>query len=130
MGMTLNLTWGEAPNKMDNKSILKKANAAISDGDYEGFLAHCTDDTTWNFVGDKILHGKEAIRAYMKKTYLEPPKFDVENLVAENDFVVALGKITLKENGRDVEYSYCDNWRFVDGKMAELKAFVISCQIK
>jgi ketosteroid isomerase-like protein len=29
------------------------------------------------------------------------------------------------EDGKMVDYSYCDVWRFRDGKMAELKAFVI-----
>jgi uncharacterized protein len=27
-------------------------------------------------------------------------------------------------------YSYCDVWRFRDGKMVELKAFVIKTEIK
>lgn len=110
---------------MDNKSILKKANIAIANGNYEEFLSYCTDDTIWNFVGDQILEGKESVRKYMEKTYVKPPEFDVENLVAENDFVIATGKITLKENGKDEQYQYCDVWKFRDGKMAELKAFVI-----
>ncbi len=35
----------------NNKVILEKANAAIYLGDHEGFLAYCTDDTEWTFVG-------------------------------------------------------------------------------
>jgi len=110
---------------MDNKDILKRANNAITAGDYEEFLSHCTDDTTWNFVGDKILQGKDSVRKYMAETYVKPPRFVVENIIAENDFVTAIGNITLTENGKDKNYTYCDVWRFRDGKMAELKAFVI-----
>jgi len=111
---------------MNNKAILKKANAAITEGDNEGFLTFCTEDTEWTFVGDQTLRGKEAVRQYMAKVYEEPPKFMVENLIAEGEFVTALGKIRMKdENGETVDYSYCDVWRFRDGKMAELKAFVI-----
>ena len=109
-----------------NKTILEKANAAITKGDHEGFLFFCTDDTEWTFVGDKTLRGKEAVRQYMATTYVEPPKFMVDNLIAEGDFVTALGKITMKdEAGKTTDYSYCDVWRFEDRKMAELKAFVI-----
>ena len=109
-----------------NKEILATANAAVSAGDHEGFLAFCTDDTTWTFVGDQTLQGKEAVRAYMAAVYFEPPKFMVENLIAEGDFVTAIGKINLKnEGGKTVAYAYCDVWRFEHGKMAELKAFVI-----
>lgn len=112
--------------KTDNKTILKKANALITQGDYEGFLHYCTDDTTWTFVGDTTLNGKEEVRQYMAMVYNEPPKFMVETLVAEGDFVTAIGKITMKDSkGNSTDYSYCDVWRFNDGKMAELKAFVI-----
>src|SRR5690606_25362119 len=110
----------------NNKTILEKANVAIAKGDNEGFLSYCTEDTKWVFVGDITLQGKEAVRQYMAKTYLEPPKVVVENLIAENDFVTAIGKISLKdENEETANYLYCDVWRFRDGKMAELKAFVI-----
>ncbi|QRR04009.1 nuclear transport factor 2 family protein [Dyadobacter sandarakinus] len=111
---------------MNNKSILEVANAAITKGDYEGFLSFCTEDTTWTFVGEQTLQGKEAVRKYMAATYQEPPKFIVENLIAEGDFVTALGQITLKDvNGNRTDYSYCDVWEFREGKMAALKAFVI-----
>ncbi|SIN70385.1 nuclear transport factor 2 family protein [Chitinophaga niabensis] len=111
---------------MNNKAILEKANAAIMEGDHEGFLILCTEDTEWTFIGDRTLRGKEAVRQYMASTYVEPPEFMVENLIAEGDFVTAIGKISLKnEDGKTINYAYCDVWRFRDGKMAGLKAFVI-----
>ncbi|WP_207427975.1 nuclear transport factor 2 family protein [Pedobacter sp. SYSU D00535] len=109
-----------------NKAILEKANAAIIKGDNEGFLCYCTEDTRWVFIGDKTLQGKDAVRHYMATAYKEPPRFIVENLIAEGDFLTAIGTITMKNGqGIMVDYSYCDVWRFRDGKMAELKAFVI-----
>jgi ketosteroid isomerase-like protein len=113
----------------NNKEILKKANAAITDGDYERFLSFCTDNTIWTFIGDETLRGKEAVRQYMAKTYVEPPKFKVDNLIGEGDFVTAVGEISLKDNdGKMIHYLYCDVWRFSEGKMAELKAFVVKTE--
>jgi len=110
----------------NNKQILIKANEAISKGDHEGFLQHCTEDTRWNFVGDQVLEGKEAVRKWMLTEYSEPPRFDTQNLIAEDDYVTALGSITLiREKGVSVQYNYCDVWRFREGKMAELTAFVV-----
>ncbi|MBD1865492.1 MULTISPECIES: nuclear transport factor 2 family protein [Trichocoleus] len=115
----------------NNKAILEAANAAIAAGNYEGFLSFCTDDTKWTFVGDKTLNGKEAIRQYMAETYIKPPKFTVVNLIAEGDFVTAVGDITLEDaDGKAAYYSYCDVWRFRGGKMVELKAFVIKNKVK
>ena len=111
----------------DNKAILTRANAANERGDYEGFLAHCTDDAVWEFVGDRILRGKQAVRQYMADTYRQPPRFTVERMIAEGDWVTVLGEIELPDTaGRPVRYAYCDVWRFRDGKLAELKAFVIT----
>jgi ketosteroid isomerase-like protein len=111
---------------LTNKEILEKANAAIRKGDNEGFLTYCTEDTEWIFVGDQTLKGKEAVRQYMAVAYAEPPNFMVDTLIAEGDFVTAIGKISMQnEAGKMVDYSYCDVWKFRDGKMAELKAFVI-----
>jgi len=55
-----------------------------------------------------------------------PPKFEVHRMVAEGDCVVAIGELTLKDDaGSDTRNAYCDVWRFRDGKMAQLQAFVI-----
>jgi uncharacterized protein (TIGR02246 family) len=114
-----------------NKAILEEANAHVARGDYEGFLSFCTDDTHWTFVGDRTLKGKEAVRQYMAVTYTEPPKFTVDNSIAEGEYLTVLGEITIKEaDGKATHYSYCDVWRFRDDKLAELMAFVIKTQFK
>ena len=114
----------------NNKAILEKGNAAIAEGDNEGFLSLCADDTEWTFVGDKTLKGKEAVRQWMAATYTEPPKFKVENLIAEGEYLTALGDITMKdEDGKAAHYSYCDVWRFRGGRIVELKAFVIKTEV-
>lgn len=77
------------------------------------------------------LRGKDAVRQWMAATYKEPPKFIVSNLIAEGDFVTALGNITMKdEDDKEAHYSYCDVWRFRNGKMVELIAFVIKSGVQ
>ena len=113
----------------ENMAVLEEANAAVAVGNYEKFLSFCDDDTEWTFVGDRILKGKEAVRQYMATTYFEPPKFTVTNSIAEGEFLTVLGDITIKdEDGKATLYSYCDIWRFRDGKIVELRAFVIKAE--
>ncbi|MGJ1193813.1 MULTISPECIES: nuclear transport factor 2 family protein [Sphingobacterium] len=114
---------------MKNITILHTANEFIAKGDYESFLAYCTAETKWVFIGERILHGKEEVRAYLKEFYQEPPVFDVEKSIEEGDFVMVTGEIRLRnKDGKYDYFDYCDIWRFEDGKMAELKAFVIEKQ--
>jgi uncharacterized protein len=110
----------------DNKLALKMANEAISAGDIEGFLSFCDDGIHWVTIGGDAIQGKETVRQWMKTEYVEPPRFSVKDLVAEGDLVVALGQIETRDSdGRIVLSSYCDVWRFRNGKMVELRAFVI-----
>lgn len=112
-----------------NKATLRRANAAIVEGNNEGFLAFCADDIEWTTVGDNTLKGKEAVRRWMVTAYAEPPRFTVADLIAEGDFVVACGDITVKdEHGAAIHSTYSDVWRFRDGKMVELRAFVIKTE--
>jgi len=120
-----NLNFKKTIN-MKNTSILVNANEHVRKGEYEAYLSYLTEDTKWVFVGERTLLGKEAVRQYIKDFYLSPPVFDMEKAIEEGDFVTATGNIALKNvNGEYDHYSYCDIWRFDNGKLAELKAFVI-----
>lgn len=109
-----------------SKAVLLAANAAISKLDFEGFLDNCTDDVQWTMVGSPTIKGKEAVREWMKETYIEAPNFDVKTLIAEGNWVAALGEISLREKtGKISRSSYCDVWRLRDGRLAELRAYVV-----
>ncbi|GAB3901041.1 nuclear transport factor 2 family protein [Spirosoma agri] len=114
-----------------NKSILEEGNAAIAAGNNEGFLSLCSEDTEWTFVGEQTLRGKEAVRQWMAAKYMEPPTNRVAHLIAEGEWLTVLGSlITKDQNGQVAQYAYCDVWRFREGKLVELKAFVINSETK
>lgn len=109
-----------------NKATLTTANAAMAAGDAEGFLQFCTEDIEWGFVGDRTIHGKAAVRQWIAETYGAPPRFTMSTVIAEGDELAVVGEITVTDtNGKSTDYSYCDVWRFRDGKLAQLRAFAI-----
>jgi ketosteroid isomerase-like protein len=114
-----------------NREIVEKVNASFAEGGVEGFLSFCADDVTWTIVGDKTVKGKDAIRKWMASMDMELPKFTVDNIIAEGDFVVANGDMTMKDKaGKTAPYAYCDLYRFRNGKIAELSSFVIKTEAK
>jgi len=114
-----------------NKEIVEKVNASFAEGGVEGFLSFCADDVTWTMIGNKTTKGKQAIREWMASMDMEPPAFTVENVIAEGDFVTAYGDMTMKEkDGKIVPYSFCDIYRFRNGKIAEMNSFVIKTEAK
>ena len=108
-----------------NKDVVQQINDAFARNDVEGFLVHCTEDMVWNMIGHPQARGKAAIRQFMKSAPSEPPKFSIDTVVAEGDVVTVIGEMSMKEDGQNVPYAYCDVWRFSGAKVAELKAFVI-----
>ncbi len=113
-----------------HKATLKKANAAISARDHEGFLVHCTEDIEWTMVGDLRLKGKEAVRRWMKTAYAEPPRFKQVQAIAEGNMLVVTGQIMVRdERGKEAPHAYCDVWRFRRGKMAGLMAYVVKTKV-
>jgi ketosteroid isomerase-like protein len=109
-----------------NKEIVEKVNASFAEGAVEGFLSHCADDVVWTMVGNKTTKGKNAIREWMTSWDIEPPKFTVDNIIAEGDVAVAHGDMSMKEkDGKTAPYAYCDIYRFRDGKIVELNSFVV-----
>jgi uncharacterized protein len=111
----------------DKKEILLKGNAAIAEGNYEYFVSLCTDDTEWIFAGEQTLKGKEAVRQWMKDSYEEPPEVRVDTLIAEGDFLTAVGEVVMKNRDGSVSrYAYCDVWQFRNDRIAGLRAFVVT----
>jgi ketosteroid isomerase-like protein len=110
------------------KDIVEKVNAAFADNSVEGFLSFCADDVEWTMVGDKTVRGKDAIRKWMASMGPhEAPKFTVDTVIGDGDFVAAQGNMTMKDkDGKEVPYSYCDVYRFRGDKISELRAFVIN----
>jgi uncharacterized protein (TIGR02246 family) len=111
-----------------NKEIIEKVNAAFAEGNIEGFLSFCAEDAEWQMVGDKAFKGKEAIREFMSSmehTGMEPPKFTVNEVIAEGDSVVAYGDMTMEEDGETVPYSYVDVYQFRDDKIIRLQSFIV-----
>lgn len=112
---------------MNLKEILNEANAYIANGNYDQFLTYCTIDSHWTFVGEASLTGIDEVRDYMKEAYIKPPKLKIDIMIEEGDYLTAAGTISIvNTNSVWIDYEYCDVWRFENGKLAELKAFVVN----
>jgi len=106
-------------------SVVEKVNAAFAAGDVEAFLTQCADDVVFTMVGHQRVEGKAAIRKWMANSPSEPPKFSVQSVIATQDRVVCYGDMTMTEADGTGSYEYCDVYRIENGKVKELRAYVI-----
>ena len=108
-----------------NKALIGKANEAFRNNDIEALLALCTEDFSWTMVGGATASGKASVREWMKEGPSTPPKFTIDTVIAEDDFVTCIGDMTMDGKDGTEPYAYCDVWRIEGDEIAELRAFVI-----
>ena len=112
-----------------NKAIIEKVNAAFEQNNPEVFLEYCADDIRWDMAGGEVQKGKQAIREFMAAmgdaTLTE---LNVSDVIAEGDRAACHGEMKMDEKGTPTAYSYCDIYRFKNGKIAELRSYVVKHQ--
>jgi ketosteroid isomerase-like protein len=111
----------------NRKEIVQRINEGFAENNLEKVLSFCTDDFTWTMVGDTTVRGKDPIRKWMASMNPQPPQFTIQHTVAEGDFVITRGDMTMpeKKDGPSIPYTFCDIYRFAGDKVAELTAFMI-----
>jgi ketosteroid isomerase-like protein len=90
-------------------------------------LSFCTEDFSWTMVGDSTVKGKDAVRKWMASMNPQPPRFTVQQVVAEGDSVITRGDLTMKDSKDGIvhTYQFCDIYRFRGDQVVDLTAFVI-----
>jgi ketosteroid isomerase-like protein len=111
----------------NRKEIVQRINEGFAENNLEKVLSYCTDDLAWTMVGDTTVKGKDPIRKWMASMSPQPPRFTVQQTIAEGDAVVTRGDMVMQEkkDGPPIPYAFCDIYRFAGDKVAELTAFVI-----
>jgi ketosteroid isomerase-like protein len=119
--------------KEQNKEIVRRAIAAISRGDLEGFMADAADDVTLSVMGSAFppIQGKQKVLKGLRNALAARLEgggaiaMTIENLIAEGDFVAeqARGKARTKD-GKDYNNTYCRVWRITDGKIRSMQEYL------
>jgi uncharacterized protein len=111
----------------NRKEIVHQINKGFAENNLEKVLSFCTDDLTWTMVGDTTVKGKDSIRKWMASMDPQPPRFTIQQTIAEGDSVVTRGDMVMQEkkDGPPIPYTFCDIYRFAGDKVAESTAFVI-----
>ena len=111
----------------ENKQLVEKLNEAWTKGDNEALFQYYAEDVVWTIAGELTLNGLPAVREFMSQMDShEPPKISVDKIVAEGDSVICCGEMTMGGTPDCAgAYSYCDVYTITNGKVSELRSFVV-----
>lgn len=116
-----------------NKEIVRRAIAAISQGDLDGFMADAADDVTLQVMGDifppiqgkpKVLKGlRNALGARLENG--GAIAMTIDNLIAEGDYVAEQSRgVARTKDGKDYNNTYCRVWHITDGKIRMMQEYL------
>lgn len=117
-----------------NKETIRKANALLTEGKSDEFALLCAEDIKWTLLADTplVLNGREALLKFMTSKEEENgdvPSFTIDKIIGENDSVVCLGQMTMKEkDGAEQEYTFCDIYTFKNEEIAEFVTLMSKSQ--
>ena len=116
-----------------NKEIVRRAIAAISRGDLDGFMADAADDVTLSVMGTMFppIQGKQKVLKGLRNALAARLEnggaiaMTIEHLIAEGGYVAeqSHGKARTKD-GKDYNNTYCRVWRITDGKIRAMQEYL------
>ena len=116
-----------------NKEIVRRAIAALSRGDMEGFLADAADDVTLSVMGAMFppIQGKQKVLKGLRNALVARLEnggaiaMTIENLIADGDYVAEQARgIARTKDGKDYNNTYCRVWRITDGKIRAMQEYL------
>lgn len=120
--------------KANLKKIVEQADEAFAQNKPDDFLSLCADEIEWRMVGEKTVRGKSEARKWiemgMANVSSDHAKVICTNIIEEDQYVAAYGKMEVKKNEVVTKFSYCDIYRFKDDKIVELTSFIIQSEVK
>ena len=116
----------------ENKRIVTEGYQLFQNGDIPGMMARVHDDAVWispdaeavPFAGS--YHGKAEVARFFAElgAAMQPTRFVIKDIIAENDKVVVLGEATwlVRSTGRSYDSPWVHVFTMRDGKFIRVEA--------
>ena len=107
-----------------NAAVVRKMNEAMGSGDMDTAASFVADDVVWHVIGAaEPIRGKAQLAASMASFAEADIKYDVHDVLASDDHVIALGTATATIGGRSLTYRTAEIYHVGNGQVTERWAF-------
>lgn len=106
----------------EQEEFIRKFNEAFSKNDLDFILGHMSDDIVWNFIGEKNLKGKEAVKDFMEPMKnIETIAMELEQIIIQDLTAAANGRMKIKEPSGEIKsFGFADFYEFSKQKATEI----------
>ncbi|OGO56473.1 MAG: hypothetical protein A2V85_03775 [Chloroflexi bacterium RBG_16_72_14] len=107
-----------------NATVVREMNEAMASGDMEGAASRVADDVVWHEIGrGEPRRSKAELAASMADWSGYDIKYEVHDVLASDDHVIALGTATATHGDRSLTYRTAEIYHVRGGKVTERWAF-------
>ena len=107
-----------------NLAVVRKATEAMSSGDMETAARYVADDVVWHEIGsDEPIRGKAQLAARNADFGDAQIKYDVHDILASDDHVIALGTANVTRAGKSMTYRTAEIYHVNGEQITERWAF-------
>jgi ketosteroid isomerase-like protein len=107
-----------------NATVVREMNDKMAAGDMEGAASKVADDVVWHEIGRaEPVRGKAALAASMGDMGGYDIKWEVHDITASDDHVIALGTAVASKGGKSLTYRTAEIYHVKNGQVTERWAF-------
>lgn len=107
-----------------NATVVREMNEKMAAGDMEGAASKVADDVVWHEIGRaQPRRGKAELAASMGDFDGYDIKWDVHDVTASDDHVIALGTAVASKDGKSLTYRTAEIYHVKNGQVTERWAF-------
>lgn len=114
----------------NNQEFFQKIGEAFAKGDVDFLIENVTEDIKWNFVGQAIIVGKDAVTKMLEPMKgVEAKEYITNKLITHGKTAVIEGTMKMpEESGELKHFAFCDLYTLdkdENGKIKEMTAYLI-----
>lgn len=98
------------------EEFIREFNEAFSNNDLDFILNTMSDDIVWNFVGEKVMQGKQEVKEFMKPmSNIQTLDMELLDIISSDKSAAANGRMRIKEpSGETKSFGFVDFYEFGD----------------
>ena len=115
----------------EKEEFIRDFNEAFSRNDLDFILNNMSDDIEWNFIGEKTVKGKSAVKKFMEPMKnVETLEMELLQIVSGERSAAANGRMTIKEpSGETKSFGFADFYE-IEGlktpKIIKMTSYVVA----
>ena len=115
----------------EKEEFIRDFNEAFSKNDQDFILNNMSEDIVWNFIGEKTIQGKEAVKEFMQPmSTVETLELELLEIITHGYSAAANGRMKIKEPSGEIKHFGFADFYVLNGmkspKVKRMTSYVVA----